>query len=269
LDAVSGNERPALDAEVLRTAIAKTDWRRIDVVDETGSTNADLAARGRDGDDVSAAVLMAEHQTAGRGRHGRRWSAPPRSQISMSFGVDTSGVPTEGWGWLPLLTGLAVVEAVREHTGVQARLKWPNDVLVGDGKLAGILAEVVPPAVIVGVGLNVSLTDDELPDPAAISLSMLGHAVNRTALTAALLTSLSRRIRQWRAASGVDPALADDYRAVSATIGAGVRALLPGDSEIRGVATGVDDSGRLVIDVDGDTVTVSAADIVHLRPAGS
>jgi len=267
---VSGIDRAALDADVLRSAIAETEWRRVDVVEETGSTNADLGARGRGGEDVAAAILVAEHQTAGRGRHGRRWSAPPRSQISMSFGVDTTGVPTESWGWLPLLTGLAVVETIRDQTGVEARLKWPNDVLVGDGKLAGILAEVVPPSVVVGVGLNVSLTDDELPDPAAVSLSMLGHSVDRTELAAALLASLTRRIRQWRAAEGADSALADDYRAVSATIGAGVRALLPGDSEIRGVAADVDDSGRLVIDTaDGESVTVSAADIVHLRPSGT
>lgn len=182
----------------------------------------------------------------------------------MSVGVDTAGVPPDAWGWLPLLTGLAVAQTVR-GLGVDAGLKWPNDVLVGTGKLAGILAEVAAPVIVVGLGLNVSLTGDELPDPNAVSLSMLGHDVDRTELTVALLRALSDRLDRWRAA---DATLASDYRSVSTTIGTRVRALLPGDSEIVGTATGIDDSGRLLIDDGGTTVTVAAGDITHLRPAG-
>ncbi|MCV7150602.1 biotin--[acetyl-CoA-carboxylase] ligase [Mycolicibacterium pyrenivorans] len=253
-----------LDVDVLRAALPTTQWRRVDVVEETGSTNADLIARASAGEDIAGAVLLAEHQTAGRGRHGRTWSAPPRSQISMSVGVDTTGVAPDAWGWLPLLTGLAVAHTVRD-LGVDAGLKWPNDVLVGTGKLAGILAEVAAPVIVVGLGLNVSLTADELPDPNAVSLLMLGHDADRTALTVDLLHALGGRLAQWRA--GEDAALAADYRAVSTTIGTQVRALLPGDSEIVGTATGIDDSGRLLIDDAGTTVTVSAGDITHLRPA--
>lgn len=256
--------RPALDVEALRTATAGTEWRRVDVVEETGSTNADLIARAAAGDEIAGAVLLAEFQSAGRGRHGRSWSAPPRSQISMSVGVDTSGVPPAGWGWLPLLTGLAVASTVREQFGVDAGVKWPNDVLVGTGKLAGILAEVSAPVIVVGLGLNVSLRDDELPDPKAVSLAMLGHDADRTELAGSLLHALNDRLGRWRAG---DPGLAADYRSISTTIGMRVRALLPGDSEIIGVATGIDDSGRLLIDDAGTTVTVSAGDITHLRPA--
>lgn len=254
-----------LDVDVLRADLSATGWRRVDVVEETGSTNADLIARAAAGEDIAGAVLLAEHQTAGRGRHGRTWSAPPRSQISVSVGVDTTGVAPDAWGWLPLLTGLAVAHTVRD-LGVDAGLKWPNDVLVGTGKLAGILAEVAAPVIVVGLGLNVSLTADELPDPNAVSLRMLGHDADRTALTVALLHALADRLAQWRA--GEDAALAADYRAVSTTIGTQVRAILPGDSEIVGTATGIDDSGRLLIDDAGTTVTVSAGDITHLRPAG-
>ncbi len=250
--------RPVLNVDVLRAAIGGTEWRRLDVVEETGSTNADLIARAGRGEDIAGAVLLAEYQTAGRGRHGRRWSAPPRSQISMSFGVDTTGVPPDGWGWLPLLTGLVLCQTVRNHYGLDAKLKWPNDVLVGNGKLAGILAEVAAPVVVVGLGLNVSLTADELPDPAAVSLTMLDHYADRTELATALLEALSDRVRQWRAAGGVDGPMAADYRAASSTIGTRVRALLPGDSEIVGTATGIDDSGRLLIDAAGTVVTVSA-----------
>lgn len=253
----------ALNSDVLRSALDGTVWRRVDVVEDTGSTNADLVARAADGEDIAGAVLLAEHQSAGRGRHGRRWSAPPRTQISVSVGVDTTGVAPDRWGWLPLLTGLSVAQAV-QSLGVDATVKWPNDVLVGSGKLAGILAEVAAPVVVVGVGLNVGFDASDLPDPNAVSLTMLGHDVDRTELAAALLRTLSERVEQWRAA---DATLAADYRAISSTIGTRVRALLPGGDEITGVATAVDDGGRLVIDSDGTPVTVSAGDITHLRPA--
>ena len=256
--------RVPLDVEVLRAAISGTPWRRVDVVEQTGSTNADLIARAAAGEDIAGAVLLAEYQSAGRGRHGRSWSAPPRSQISMSVGIDTLGIGPERWGWLPLLTGLAVAHTVRDF-GINAGLKWPNDVLVGTGKLAGILAEVAAPVIVVGLGLNVSLTADELPDPQAVSLKMLSRDTDRTVLTVSVLGALSDRLGQWRAAS-VD-ALAADYRSVSTTIGTRVRAILPGDSEIVGTATGIDESGRLLIEDGGTAVTVSAGDITHLRAA--
>lgn len=253
-----------LNIDELRAAVSDTEWRRVDVVEETGSTNADLIARAAAGEDIAGAVLLAEHQTAGRGRHGRSWSAPPHSQISMSVGVDATGVPAERWGWLPLLTGLAVAHVVREDYGVDAGVKWPNDILVGTGKLAGILAEVSAPVIVVGMGLNVGFTADELPDPNAVSLLMLGHDADRTALAATVLQELSRQLRRWRAG---DPGLAADYRNASTTIGARVRAALPGDTEIVGVATGIDDEGRLLIDVADTTMAVSAGDITYLRDA--
>ncbi|MBX7434442.1 biotin--[acetyl-CoA-carboxylase] ligase [Mycobacterium sp. Y57] len=256
--------RAALNSELLRNVISNTEWRRVDVVEETGSTNADLIARAAAGEDIAGAVLLAEYQSAGRGRHGRTWSAPPRSQIAMSVGVDTTGVSPDGWGWLPLLAGLAVAQTVRD-LGIDAGLKWPNDILVGTGKLAGILAEVTGPVIVVGLGLNVSLTPDELPDPNAVSLSMLGHDVDRSALAGELLIALSRRVRHWRAMKGADDDAAVDYRNHSTTLGALVRAVLPGDTEIVGIAAAIDDSGRLVIDTDGTMTTVSAGDITYLR----
>ena len=121
-------------------------WRRVDVVTETGSTNADLLARAAAGEDIDGAVLIAEHQTAGRGRHGRSWSAPPRSQIALSVGVGVGDVPTDGVGLAA--AGRPVSRwSTRSPSaaGVAAGLKWPNDVLAGGGKLAGILAEVAAP----------------------------------------------------------------------------------------------------------------------------
>ena len=213
-------------------------------------------------------MLVAEYQSAGRGRHGRSWSAPARSQIAFSLGVDTTGLAAAAWGWLPLLTGVAVVDAVRATTGIQAGLKWPNDVLVGPGKLGGILAEVASPAafIVVGLGLNVTLTADDAPDPRATSLLMLGSTMlDRSALLGSILAELTARIDRWRLAGGADAGLIADYRARSITLGTEVRALLPGDREIIGTATDLDDLGQLHIDTGAQTVAVSAGDITHLR----
>jgi BirA family transcriptional regulator, biotin operon repressor / biotin---[acetyl-CoA-carboxylase] ligase len=259
---------PPLDEAALRAEAIDAGWRRLDVVAQTGSTNADLLARAASGIDVGGAVLIAEHQTAGRGRHGRAWSATPRAQITMSVGVSAVDIPTHTWGWLSLATGVAVVDAVSPLIkGAKPGLKWPNDVLVDGGKLAGILAEVARPAVVIGLGLNVAPAPEEVAG--ATSLLQLGVAdPDRQALVGGLLRELARRITAWRAARGADPQLAADYRARSLTIGSRVRAQLPGGDEVVGTATGIDDQGRLRLRTDGDTATetvISAGDVVHLR----
>ncbi len=196
-------DQAALRAELIGTGLG---WRRLDVVEETGSTNADLLAQAASGADLAGAVLIAEHQTAGRGRQGRGWSATPRTQITMSVGVSVVDVPTAGWGWLPLATGVAVVDTVAPLLdGVEVGLKWPNDVLAGlpgsPGKLAGILAEVARPVVVIGLGLNVFEAPDGIEG--ATSLADLGLASpDRTRVVSALLTELGRRIVAWRAARG-------------------------------------------------------------------
>ncbi len=262
-----GKARPPLDPRALIEHLVPP-WRECIVVDETGSTNADLLARSSAGDDIDGAVLLAEHQRAGRGRHGRSWSAPPRSQLTLSVGIGAAGVPTAAWGWLPLLTGVAVVDTVLEVCGVAAGLKWPNDVIVDGSKLAGILAEVAArqPVVVAGIGLNVSMTPDEAPDPAATSLLMLGSPdVDRTQLADRLLGHLGARIGAWRSAGGPETGLIADYRRLSLTLGSRVRAVLPGEREIVGRARSIDATGRLLIETDHAEVAVSAADITHLR----
>ena len=173
--------RIPLDVSRLRHALvdgAEGDagfYERLDVIDETGSTNADLLAEATFGD---RRVLLAEFQSGGRGRHSRAWNGIPRAQVIVSVLLKLPGVALPDLGWLPLLTGIATVDAVREVTGVPAELKWPTDVLVGGRKLAGILVEVAStapvPTVVVGVGLNVTLTEDELPVPTATSLLLAG-----------------------------------------------------------------------------------------------
>jgi BirA family biotin operon repressor/biotin-[acetyl-CoA-carboxylase] ligase len=165
---------------------------------------------------------------------------------------------------LSLATGVAVVDAVApllEGTGSEAGLKWPNDVLAGGGKLAGILAEVAKPAVVIGVGLNVTQAPEEVAG--ATSLLDLGVAApDRDQLVCSLLRELGGRITQWRSA---DPRLAADYRSRSLTIGTRVRAQLPGGKEIVGTARDIDDQGRLCLENEGETVVISAGDVVHLR----
>jgi BirA family transcriptional regulator, biotin operon repressor / biotin---[acetyl-CoA-carboxylase] ligase len=251
--------RAPLDAAALRDGLVGPGmpWRELDVVTETGSTNADLIARAEGGADIDGSVLLADYQNAGRGRHGRQWSAPPRAQIALSVGVGAASVPRSGWG----------------VTAASVGLKWPNDVLVDGGKLAGILAEVAAPTsvIVVGLGLNVTLTADEAPDPAATSLLMLGSsATDRNALVRRILRELAARIDGWRSAGGADAALLADYQHYSLTLGSRVRATLPGDREVVGTARAVDETGRLCIDT-SDTgeqmVAISAGDITHLRPS--
>ncbi len=263
-------ERAPLDEAALRAdVLGGPVWQSVEVVAETGSTNSDLISRASRGAPIAGAVLIAEHQTAGRGRQGRSWSAARYAQITMSVAIDAEGVPTDAWGWLPLATGVAIVDTVTD-LGVDAGLKWPNDVLAGGGKLAGILAEVAAEqrVVVVGLGLNVSLTADEVGVAGVTSLAGLGVAApDRQRLVVRLLSELGRRVAAWRGAGGADPELVADYRARSLTLGMAVRALLPGGREILGVARNVDDQGRLSIDTDGQITTVAAGDIVHLRAA--
>lgn len=268
------SERPPLDGSALRDRLAGPGlpWRALDVVDQTGSTNADLLTRAGAGEDIDGVVLLAEHQTAGRGRLGRHWSAPPRAQLALSVGVAADAVPTSGWGWLPLATGVAVADALAEVAGIGAGLKWPNDVVVGDGKLAGILAEVAAPkpVVVVGLGLNVTMTADEAPDPIATSLAMLGAPVtDRNRLARAILHRLAARIEAWRTAGGAEPALMADYQRCSRTLGTRVRASLPGDRTVEGVAEAIDELGRLRIDTGAGSEAVAAGDVTHVRTSCS
>ena len=176
------------------------------------------------------------------------------------------------WTWLPLLAGTAVAEAVERTTGLEARLKWPNDVVVGDSKLAGVLLERVEspagPAAVVGVGLNVSLRADELPVPTATSLVLaLGAPVDRQPLLLALLRTLQALYVAWTETGG-DPAagLQASYVRRCATIGRQVRVDLSDGSAVTGTAESVDASGRLVVAAATGRRALGAGDVVHVRP---
>lgn len=264
--------RAPLDGTAAREALGPGPWE-LHVVGETGSTNADVKAAAQAGA-RPAYVVVAEHQKAGRGRLGRSWETVPGAALTFSALVRPEGTPDARWGWLPLLTGVAVAEAVRSATGLDARLKWPNDVLAPDGrKLAGILVERVDtpdgPAAVVGIGLNVSTTEAELPVPSATSLALAGvepAALDRAALLAACLRALGTRFLAWHAAGGNAGAcgLAAAYGALCATLGAEVTVTL-GESVLAGRAVSVDEDGALRLATPTGPATVAAGDVTHLR----
>jgi BirA family biotin operon repressor/biotin-[acetyl-CoA-carboxylase] ligase len=262
-------DRPPLRERALRAALVVDGgmWTRLDVVAETGSTNADVAAAAAAGA-PEGLVRVAEHQVAGRGRLDRTWVAPDRSALTFSVLLRPPPATRASWGWLPLLAGLSVATTITRLGEVEARLKWPNDVLLGDRKVAGLLAEVVGDAVVVGVGINVSVRADELPVPTATSLLLAGsEVVDRDPVLRAVLRDLARRYAAWRSVGG-DPVASgvhDDYRTGSATIGREVTVHLPGGATRTGRAVDVDEQGRLVVAGDDGVDTLAAGDVVHLR----
>lgn len=282
---------PRLDAAALRHAlveVAGAPYTSLDVVDEIGSTNAELLARAADGA-PDRSVLLAEYQASGRGRLGREWTAPPRTQVAVSILLRPGAVTPTLFGWLPLVTGLAVRDGLREAAGVDATLKWPNDVLIEGRKLSGILAEMttVPaagdfrvrlPAVVVGVGINISLTQDQLPVPHATSLTLAGGSADRDAIARAVLEALALRHQQWRecergSGSTISDELMSTYTEACSTIGAEVRVELPGDIVRTGRAVRVDREGRLVVvphegGASGEEFAVAAGDVTHVRGTG-
>ncbi|UQA93399.1 biotin--[acetyl-CoA-carboxylase] ligase [Streptomyces halobius] len=268
--------RPPLNEHSLRRGMLRPGslWSALDVVAATGSTNTDLAERAAEGTAAEGAVLVAEEQSAGRGRLDRHWSAPPRSGLFFSVYL-TPRVPMARWGWLPLLTGVATAAALSREAGVDTALKWPNDLLVivggAERKAGGILAERAGQGVVIGIGLNVTLSEDELPVPTAGSLTLAGaRSTDRDILLRAVLRSLEHWYREWQAVDGEPAAsgLLEAYATGCATLGRSVRAELPGDTEIVGEAVAIDGDGRLVVATAGGVQRpIAAGDIVHLRAA--
>lgn len=259
--------RPPLDP----ARLSVPDGWRAEVVEAAGSTNALVAERARAGEEPGL-VLVTEHQTAGRGRLDRVWETPARSSLTFSVLVRPE-VPPERWPWLPLLAGYAVHAALADRLPDVA-LKWPNDVLVdtetGEGlgrKVAGILVERVEapdgPVAVIGIGINVSQTVDELPVALATSVTLeTGEPVDRTQLLGQVLGSL----HGLQGLLGDVDSLRVAYADVCATLGRTVDVHLPGGEVRRGEALDLDASGALVVSAGDGTFTVAAGDVVHVRP---
>jgi BirA family biotin operon repressor/biotin-[acetyl-CoA-carboxylase] ligase len=253
-------DRPPLQVRTLGPAL-EADGFFLTVLAEAGSTNAEAAQRARDGA-PEGTVVVAESQTAGRGRQGRTWQSPPRAGLTLSVVLRPPAIS----GWLPLLAGLSVAVALREQTGLDAGVKWPNDVLIpgdrGERKVAGLLAEVPAGgngAIVIGIGLNVTTRAAELPDERATSLAIEGAtSTDRDTLLKAVLRSLARAYASWRA----EPeALKPAYRAACVSLGRQVRVELPDGQTYEGLASDIDDAGRIVV----AERSFAAGDVIHLR----
>jgi BirA family biotin operon repressor/biotin-[acetyl-CoA-carboxylase] ligase len=275
-------DRPPLSTRALTRALVVPGglWTALDVRAETGSTNADALEAARQGA-PEGLVVVAESQVAGRGRRDRQWVAPPRAGLTLSVLLRPGAAdPARGFaaappgaiGWLPLLAGVALREAVTRVSRLDTTLKWPNDLLVDDRKTAGVLAEVTGDAVVIGIGLNVSTRADELPGTTGVpatSLQLAGaEAADRDPLLKALLRGLERWYLGWRESGGDAEmcGLLGEYRKGCSTVGRDVRVLLPGGGELVGEAVTVDHDGQLVIRTeDSATHQVSAGDVLHVR----
>lgn len=249
------DRRPPLDPTRLPASV--------EVVEEADSTNSLVSHRAREGAPAGL-VIVAENQTAGRGRLNRSWETPPRAALTFSMLVRPT-VDPEMWPWLPLLTGYAVHAALVDRVPGLG-LKWPNDVLVDDRKLAGILVERVEtptgPAAVLGIGINISQEQRELPVPGATSLSLeVEGNPDRTEVLDTVIGSIDALL----------PLLSDTeslrraYCGECVTLGKEVRVDLPGGETLEGTAVDIDQAGRLVVQGATGEVPVGAGDVVHVR----
>lgn len=255
----------------------------IEILDEAPSTNDVLVARAAELSDF--AVVVTGSQTAGRGRLGREWIAPPGRSLAVSVllrPVLPAGEPLSvgHFGWLPLIAGVAMARAVESLVEAPVGLKWPNDVQISGLKVCGILAELLPTgdAVVMGSGVNLSFTADELPTPTSTSLLLAGAAVAGGELAGDNLADavLSRYLSTFRqlygdfvrlGADAEASGIRDAVRETCTTLGQQVRVQLPNGDDLYGTATDVDRHGRLVVrsSADGSERAVAAGDVTHVR----
>lgn len=273
----------------------RLEWR-----DEAGSTNLDLVQLAQHESLPDFTVMVTANQVAGRGRSGRSWQAPANTSLAISVLLRPrieDQADLGKLGWLPLLGGLAMAQNVQALLGGESAegsgsnraigVKWPNDVLVQERKISGVLSELVPlnqpgsaagqfgpsVAVVIGAGINLTMTREELPVETATSLTLEGAdlpydlAERLDLALSGYLGRLSFWYRKFTEArlsavtSGLRQAVIDNCVSLNRE----VRAILPGDTEQVGRAVTIDDSGRLVLEVAGQPVPVAAGDIVHLR----
>ena len=244
----------ALDTAVVNAAVGE--YWRVSVVELTVSTQSDLVALVRVGNARSGDVIAAEYQSAGRGRLTRSFEAQKSSALLFSFYIQPHR-QRDHWGWIPLIAGVSVAQALSKF---RARVKWPNDILIGEKKVAGLIAEAFGDGVVIGIGINVGMNATQLPVPTATSLLIEGvHGLTRNQLLCELLKIFERNFTAWDEGSDEIKAV---YLDLSATIGREVRVeYVDGHNEI-GRAVSISPNGELVL-ANGDHV--QAGDIIHLR----
>ena len=262
--------------ELVRTA---QQTPRLRVLASAGSTNDVLAELNRSAPEPTLSTVITLDQTGGRGRLGRVWTAPKDKTLAASVLVrpeHAAGSPGFPFGWIPLVAGAAMCSSIDALVGDgRTGLKWPNDVQVDGLKVCGVLAELLPPgdAVVIGTGVNLTLTEDELPVPTATSLALAGVAPRGDELVDLVLSrylvTLAELVERLANAGG-DETASGIHRVVSEwcrTIGRDVRVSLPSGDDLFGVASGIDATGRLLVrgSRGGEITAVAAGDVTHLR----
>lgn len=249
--------RAPLDKSLLSHSISR--YWRVSVVEVTGSTQDDLFELASNESALPKTILASEYQTSGRGRLDRTFTAPAMSALTFSIYIEPK-VEREEWSFLTLLAGLSVHEAL--HTldpQVSIGIKWPNDLLIGEKKFAGMIAQATKKGVVLGIGINVAMTSEELPVENATSLALEGFAnLDRNQILATIINHLEINVEMWEH----DKSFLAEYRSASVTVGSDVEVTLPGGEILKGRAVGISNAGALVLE-DGSEVTVG--DVVHLR----
>jgi BirA family biotin operon repressor/biotin-[acetyl-CoA-carboxylase] ligase len=227
------------------------------VVDLTTSTQDDLANKITAGDARSGDVIVANYQSAGRGRLDRTFIAPPSTALLFSLYLEPKR-SRDNWGFIPLLAGYSIADTLRK---VKANIlvKWPNDLLIDEMKLGGIISTAAGSGVIIGIGINVSTTVAELPVERATSLAIAGVTkLDRNFLLSLLLNAFEKDFTEWDQGES----FLEKYSQLSATQGREITIVGPSESTIRACAKSFDEQGRLLLE-DGQIVTVG--DVIHLR----
>ena len=252
--------------EVLRTPLDEaginskiTPYWRVSVVELTGSTQNDLLQLVESKIALDGQVIVTEFQSSGRGRLDRTFEAPAKSALLFSFYIKPRKQRSE-WGFIPLIAGLSLVRSINAlDSGMNVSLKWPNDLIVNEKKCAGIIAQMTTEGIVLGIGLNVSMTSKELPVPSATSLAIEGSTItDRNLLLSEILNTFAELFEAWEESTE----LLNEYASVSSTIGKKVRIELPGGENLEGSVARISSMGELVLD---NGKHVSAGDVIHLR----
>jgi BirA family transcriptional regulator, biotin operon repressor / biotin---[acetyl-CoA-carboxylase] ligase len=249
--------RAPLDRKRISEEISQ--YWRVSVVDVTESTQVDLLQLVSSNEALSKQVIVSEYQSAGRGRLDRNFEAAPMSALTFSMYIEPK-VDKAEWSFLTLLSALSVREAIASlDSTISVEVKWPNDLLIGEKKCAGIIAQAAEKGVVIGIGINVGMKEAELPVPTATSLAIEGSLeLDRNRILAAILNHFEVNLQIWE----LGKSFITEYKEASATIGAMVEVTLPGGDVLKSKAIGITDAGELLLD-SGEAVTVG--DVVHLR----
>lgn len=243
-----------LDTSIINAAIGH--YWRVNVVERTGSTQSDLVTLARAGSAAAGDVLVADYQSEGRGRLKRSFVAPQGTALLFSFYLQPKRV-LDNWGYIPLIVGTCLAQVLSDF---DANVKWPNDVLINEKKVAGIIAEATENGIVIGVGVNVGMQVNQLPVPTATSLLIAGaRDVTRNHLLVQFLQNFEDKFLTW---DGGSDEISTEYLKLSATIGREVRVEYPHGATEKGLAVSISHRGELVLDSGRH---VQAGDIVHLR----